>query len=132
MIYWWQRNHSKMEYIETALKISARLRQAMANASTSKYTFLGGQQIVNDAMRLHRMVCEANRLNPEKPAEAPTRATLLKQSLGLLEAIGSQFGSLHYNIHFGEGTLADMDELFRTEEAAIKGTIESDKGRLKQ
>lgn len=131
MVYWWQRNTSKMQYIETALELSARLRQAMANASTSKYTFLGGQQIVNDAMRLHRMTCEANRLNPEVPNEAAERRRLLRQSLGLLEYIGSQFGSLHQTINFGEGTLADIDQLCKDEESYLKGIISNDEERLK-
>lgn len=128
MVYCWDRVDKKPAFIDTAEQLTDRLIELMANGS-KKYRFFGQQRLVEDAQGMEDMLCQANRLNPGKPAQADARELLLRRARGRLEHMECEFGRQHRRMHFPEGVLKDVDELMRKEEKLLDGIIESDKRR---
>lgn len=128
-MYFWERDTDRADYVHKAMELASRIRQASANTKSKKYTFLGLQKLCEDATEIGNILGRANRLRVDIPREAQTRTMLHREAQGLLDTVSKTFGSLHFNIHFPDATLAEISELFWETDKLIASIIQSDEKR---
>lgn len=130
-VYYWQRTDSAVAYIDTARRLSMRLKQSCANANHKKYTFYGLQDLSHYSSELCRLCFQVNRMNMNDPMEAKRRQILLKEARGMLDAITSLVAEIDDIIGFSDGVLEEISELLEKEDRLLGGLQKSDTERRK-
>ena len=125
-MYFWERDNDRANYVYKAMELAGRIRETCANRKNNKYTFLGLQKLCEDATQIGNLLGQANRLRNDVPRQAQERTILLRRAQGLLETVGNNFGSLHFQLKFPEATLKEVSELFWETDRLVAAVIKSD------
>ena len=127
--YYWQRNDSAVAFIDTARRISKRLKTSCANANHKKYTFYGLQDLSRYSSELCRVCFQLNRMNMNDPMEAKKQQIMVKEARGLVDTIASLMGECDDIIGFSEGVLREVSDLLEKEDKLLAGLQKSDAER---
>lgn len=130
-VYYWQRTESAVSFIDTARRLSMRLKQSCANANHKKYTFYGLQDLSRYSSELVKLCFMVNRMNLNDPIESKRRQVLLKEARGMVDTIAALVSEIDDIIGFSEGVLLELSELLDKEDRLLAGLQKSDNERRK-
>ncbi len=126
-----QRKETAVEFIETARKLSTRLKISCANAGHKKYTFYGLQDVSRYSSELLKTLLTVNRLDTKDYDQMRRRLVLEQEARGLLDSICCLFGELELVVHFSNGVLNEVGQLLEKEERLLAGLYKADREKAK-
>ena len=129
--YYWQRGDSAVAFIDTARRLSKRIKTSCANANHKKYTFYGLQDLARYSSELCRLCYQLNRLNMQDAMEARKRQLMVKEARGMVDTISSLVGECDDIIGFSNGVLQEISDLLEKEDKLLAGLQKSDTERRK-
>lgn len=130
--YYWERGESAVAYIDTARRLSNRIKLSCANVNHKKFTFYGLQDLSRFSSDLLRMCSQINRLNMADLDEAKRRQMMTREARGLLDTIATLFGECAPIVHFSPGVLQEVSELIEKEDRLLIGLQKSDAERIRK
>ena len=130
--YYWERGESSVAYIDTARRLSMRIKLSCANANHKKFTFYGLQDVSKYSSELVRLCSQINRLNMADLGEAKRRQMLTREARGLLDTLATLFGESATIIQFSEGVLQEVSDLMALEDKLLAGLQKSDAERIRK
>ena len=125
------RGETGVDYVDNAIKLSGFTKNTCKKIIPKGYTFYGGTQICDTAIRVASHAIQANSIYAMNKAEARLRKEQLLLARAALKDLVAQVASMFEAIHFEMKILEEWSMYIDREFSLLSGVLDSDAKRAK-